>query len=878
MTTSAATTTETNKPIDDVIDENEDTNSNYDNNNNTDTSDYSTSDDKIVDETINTNNNNDYNTTAPNNTSNSDDDYGDYDELEDRDGEEEDDGGECDAKDCAKSFLDKWKVLYNEGKSETIVKQVEHINDTLRTLRTVKENLQFLLKPPDNSRERYKALEFFSELDLGLGGDCMSALTRMVIAMANGEIWALKFIDSMGRPLVSGFAEGLQSNFGEYRECLSIASPTDSQKPPITGQYCLAKAILPYPTVDSLTTPSASQVVVNNTIDGSIDTNLYTSLFTHYGLNRLATVRNFVETLNLANGTIFRLGICIPSQCTAREFESFLNKLLFPVTRIPIELGPDCQQLADETKLDNYQILSISILTILAILIAFSTCYEWLILRVNTTTTTTTTTPVISDNDILLTSFSLIRNTSSLFNNNNNGNKFVALDTIRLLLIFNVHAGHAFTYTTSLGAVGLKKLFSDVVFKVYSDNEYVFVRNPLIIDAFFTLSGLLLSYGLLRKLDKTNGQFSYVSFIIQRWLRFAVLILGSLLFIYLFPLTGSGPIWQSGIGWVTTGCQNPVNLLKMLLFVHNFRDDHKDQLTLANSKCNPPTWFLSSLLQLTIVAPVFVIIYYRNRMYGSLATVAAVICGTMASIAPYILFHLKPYLQLWDLETVLFSVSRSYTWYHFTPNNYVTAFFIGIGTGFCLYKPSGTSSYLKPTNRITVLIWLITIPVCTSVYFYHNTFWRLDQSAPLASILLWHSLGKLVFCLGIAWIYYALCTGRAGILNTILTWPIFRPLARLSFGIYILHYMVVMHRIFTNQYTYEMTDKYMFEHLIVDLLYDIILAYIFYVVVECPIASIIGLVFKSMATSPTTTTTKHQPSNYVLSSNGIKNVQIITVL
>ncbi len=87
-------------------------------------------------------------------------------------------------------------------------------------------------------------------------------------------------------------------------------------------------------------------------------------------------------------------------------------------------------------------------------------------------------------NNELLTSFSIIRNTRQLFAKNEN---FAVLDTFRLFFIIIVHMGHAYTYTTSLGLIALKKIFSEVMFKVYEDNEYIFVRNPLIIDALFTL-------------------------------------------------------------------------------------------------------------------------------------------------------------------------------------------------------------------------------------------------------------------------------------------------------------------------------------------------------------------------------------------------------
>jgi hypothetical protein len=87
-------------------------------------------------------------------------------------------------------------------------------------------------------------------------------------------------------------------------------------------------------------------------------------------------------------------------------------------------------------------------------------------------------------NNELLLSFSLIRNTRSLFTANK---RFEALDTIRLFLIINVHILHIFTFTTSLGAATLKNLHSEVLLKIYTDNRYVFARNSIIIDAFFTI-------------------------------------------------------------------------------------------------------------------------------------------------------------------------------------------------------------------------------------------------------------------------------------------------------------------------------------------------------------------------------------------------------
>jgi hypothetical protein len=128
-----------------------------------------------------------------------------------------------------------------------------------------------------------------------------------------------------------------------------------------------------------------------------------------------------------------------------------------------------------------------------------------------------------------------------------------------------------------------------------------------------------------------------------------------------------------------------------------------------------------------------------------------------ASIAPQLLFGLKPYLQIWDLETTMFTDSISFKWYHVTTNNYGTSFFVGIAVGYLLREK------ILFTKIQEILFWILTTIMMTGVLLWHNSFWRLDKSAPLLSALLWHSIGKLLFCLGFAWILYACCIGRGGV-------------------------------------------------------------------------------------------------------------------
>jgi hypothetical protein len=110
--------------------------------------------------------------------------------------------------------------------------------------------------------------------------------------------------------------EGIQSSFGEYDQCLNIESTQNENNPIIRGQYCLLNLIVPYPSIDSYK-------------EGEPIEKQEFSLKGSYNFPKLSTVKNLIEGLNLSNGTIYRIGICVPHVCTPHEIEDTINKSEF---------------------------------------------------------------------------------------------------------------------------------------------------------------------------------------------------------------------------------------------------------------------------------------------------------------------------------------------------------------------------------------------------------------------------------------------------------------------------------------------------------------------------------------------------------------------
>jgi hypothetical protein len=88
------------------------------------------------------------------------------------------------------SFIDKVRLLHEEGKNVTFSKYVKHINDTFERLKTTRKNFEYLFET--DKIENLKILEFLSEIDTGLSPQCSAAFTRIFSAVGNGDLWSLK--------------------------------------------------------------------------------------------------------------------------------------------------------------------------------------------------------------------------------------------------------------------------------------------------------------------------------------------------------------------------------------------------------------------------------------------------------------------------------------------------------------------------------------------------------------------------------------------------------------------------------------------------------------------------------------------------------------
>ena len=160
---------------------------------------------------------------------------------------------------------------------------------------------------------------------------------------------------SYGR-MAPGFVEGTLTDLGEFTECLNVDIPmsphTHFEKgDPVDsiGKYCLLELEFPMPNRPDRRVRFNKPVIRLNNASRELEDSVWGDMVTH--LNGMYSVK------------ALRLGICIPSTCTADEIERLVKRGLEPLLYMPVTVGPDseCSVRNEKIRLSTHQQVAMSV-------------------------------------------------------------------------------------------------------------------------------------------------------------------------------------------------------------------------------------------------------------------------------------------------------------------------------------------------------------------------------------------------------------------------------------------------------------------------------------------------------------------------------------
>ncbi|XP_054166931.1 nose resistant to fluoxetine protein 6-like [Oppia nitens] len=674
-------------------------------------------------------------------------------------------------------------------------------------------------------------------MEIDLPNDCLSSLIKLGSAVKDRKKWALNFLQTFPAP-ISGLIQGSTQSIG-YDECLRLESIHDSSGQHIRGQYCWVGIVNMEAKGDTYEqlTKEINIIKLNENLKE------FHHKSTTDDFNRTVRVKTFKIGRKMVADFIALLtygktfeghlptGICLPNTCKIQDIEYAMNKVMYPITQMPIVFLSECDSVDKPMKVNVHQWIAIIIFVILIILTIKSTLYElWRIMW--------------SYNHMkdrlsvqLNLSFSMISNFKSLFINSNPNNRFAFLDGLRSILAFLVLLLHNYwidflPYYTKLSteSVGAQIMWS---------SKYMFITNINLIDTFFMIGGMMTCYVVFSKLDKSNGAFNYINYVLFRYIRIVTPSIAIILCIFLLPLLGNGPNWLPITHALYLPCRD--NWLPVVTMTNNFDITPPDKYI-----CNPSSWSITSDFQLFLIAPLVFLVQYHYPRLAVWWGLLFVLIGSVLTLAPRFIWdipHLAEFREMssfWDYTTTMI-------YHYWRPDSHFSSYMMGILCAYLIRKKPNL--YLG--GRIgETMIWLITWTLTFASIYWTNLFAHKYFKFSSQHLFIYLLLVKHMYSIGWFWAFYACATGRADFINKTLGWKGFTFTTNLSLEICVFHLLIVFYRIGISRQRVVYTNYYVWTMSLADYMITLIFSVPIYLLISAPTANLLSILKSSLERKP----------------------------
>ncbi|XP_063234468.1 nose resistant to fluoxetine protein 6-like [Bacillus rossius redtenbacheri] len=541
----------------------------------------------------------------------------------------------------------------------------------------------------------------------GHGGDFLQEL-------ANGTEWAVRMHDASGKT-PAGLMRGSGDIMGDYDECLAVRGPGAS----FSGQYCTA--------------------LLSAGLEG-----------------RAAAAR-------------YRVGLCVPSSCSASDVEAHLRRLLVargPRGGLAVQVRPDdCHTARSDSRPYRPQDYAfLALVAIIAALVIVGTGYDIYLKK-----TDPKDTEGASAWQTALLAFSARRNAPPLLSTASPSGSLACVNGVRFLsmawvVVFHAHAA---VHRTPRANADETSRFKERWYMM------ILVNGTLSTDSFFLIGGVLLAYIFMRD-RKKNQPFNLLTFYLHRYIRLTP-VYAVVIFFYATILyrLGSGPMWDEFIKDERRKCVDW--WFNNLLYVNNYNSN--------NNTCIVQSWYLATDMQFYWLSPLVLYPLWRWPKAGCLIIVTGMVASTAALVT----------------LTAAYSGIDFSSWYDdnwnltYTPvYTRAVPYLLGLALGYLLQVLRKDFALSKAAAAVG---WATALALIGAALFGG---YRLRQSAygyQAAEVVCYDALHRAAWAAGLAWLVFACVQGRGGPVNSLLSCGLMQPLSRLSYCVYLSHFAIIYVRL-----------------------------------------------------------------------------------
>lgn len=631
---------------------------------------------------------------------------------------------------------------------------------------------------------------------------CREQWNRTIAGLLRSEFWAFKMLDASGK-IGAGILEGNTKWLGSYDECFRIDRTLPGMPPSNSGfstQFC--------------------------------------------GMKIKVTLGNIPLEIDFT--------ACVPKACSPEDLTYLYNDLLKRLpTQSPVRVyNVMCNE---DPEIDTRAVVAIVILGIFAVLMLVSTVYDLLIIQRQQHTAERSQSETLNEHteslgenspllishekksvqkqesvaEKLLLAFSVYSNGKKILQVNQSTGTLTALNGIRFLSISWVVLGHTFGLMYPVLSNGYA-----ILPDLYQRWSFQAVVNAFVaVDSFFALSGLLLAYLTLKEMKKGQGKFriNWFMFYFHRFWRLTpAYMLLMMISVCLSRYFGDGPLWPDQ-GMEVNYCKD--TWWKNVLYINNF---------FTEQSCFGVSWYLANDMQFFVLSPLMLIpLYFKYR-------VGIVICFIWllgSAITPGVVSNVL------DLPPSAFGGGGTIQGRADYLNNYygrpycrMGPYIVGILVGSLLYK---TDCKVNINKYLNLLLWLVFATLAVVVLYGLRDPINFPENALSRDVsALYNATHRIVWGACVCWVIFACATGNGGFINTLLSWSPFVPLARLSYCIYLSHFMVIFTYFNTQRSLLYMDDLNAIYVFLATLVLSVMVAFVASLSFEAPMMGLEKVIFK----------------------------------
>ena len=465
------------------------------------------------------------------------------------------------------------------------------------------------------------------------------------------------------------------------------------------------------------------------------------------------------------------------------------------------------------------------------------------------------------------------------------------LNGFRAVSMFWVILGHTLSYIVWIGGIAypgrlinpnnMNMVLHEWFISIYAGAFFA-------VDTFFFLSGLLVAFIVSREISKAKLRAKTVKGELGFWALYAVNRFARLLptfaavlffFWQIAPSLSSSPLWKLNWDQHSQDCQK--YWWSDLFFMNNFYPVGNPADGLAPTTCVGGTWYLAVDTQLYLfVAPVVIAAWHHGLYLKPLlrvrravgASISAALLAISVALACYTTIQRDVWLQYFG--------EGNFYYYYVKPWIRAPPYVLGLLLGLVFHeisKPEGKGREAMRRLKERTPSWAWMVLFCVSVatlsllVFPIATYYNTDD--PIPPVTTTHSAGWsrdatiayntvkfLVWGLALCALVLPTCLGKLKLVTELLGGHIWAPLAKLTYGAYLIH-MLYPQALLTS--TDATTAYYHTSHTLGMWLVFTVGSYfwaaILHLVVEAPFGNLQKLAFSAARSNPKRSSVAQDP-------------------